>query len=86
MNAKNKIELTKESVSHFIEMDELIQKRSKDLIPKKDPRDSPYTPRVHRTEIDTVAGMVRIHWYITGSHNYYNNGCVRITLEHFLKS
>lgn len=83
---KNNIKLTKESISHFIEVDELIYKRSLTLIPEKDPNGTSCVPRVDRTEIDTVAEMVDIYWYVTGYRGYTNKGKVRSTLSQFLAS
>lgn len=83
---KNSLKLTKESVSHFIEMDELIYKRSLMLIPDKDPHGTSCVPRVERTEIDVVAEMADIYWYVAGSRGYTNQGKVRLTLDEFLAS
>ena len=83
---KKNLKLTKESVSHFIEIDELIYKRSLALIPMEDPEGTSYVPRVERTEIDVVAEMADIYWYVSGGRGYTNQGKVRLTLAEFLAS
>lgn len=78
------IELTKESLLHFNQMEELIYERSKTLIPEKDPDGSYYVPHVDRTEIDATHETVEIYWYVSGSRGYTNQGNLRMPLAQFL--